>query len=304
MLYPNPFTAEIRELERQGGDLFGHELLEAALRYQGEQDERVAIPDDGESSEIVTPAVDLPSHIGQCVERNDVATMLRWFGDRTSPEFKARINARAPDRGNAALLHICGEEENADIASVLLQLGADVDVKDSGGSTLLVRSVFREQLPAVSFESCGRLALEWGAATAGRHVVALLAGSESARDVTRAALLKSELGGRRCEVVGHGRSDLNWNTCVADEHLPENDEYRVVMEHSREELVLSHENLKRRDRTPQDPGYFVECNGGVLTRREFASNEECQAFVASIADSDGVAGAAQAEADRAAAGVN
>lgn len=293
MLYPNPFTTEIRELERQGGELFGRELLEAALRYQGEQDERVA----------VTP-VDLPSHIGQCVERNDVATMLRWFGDPTSPEFKARINARAPDRGNAALLHICGEEENADVASVLLQLGADVDVKDSGGSTPLARTLLREQLPAVSFETCGRLALEWGAASAGRHVVALLAGSESARDVSTAALLESELGGRRCEVVGHERSDLNGNTCVADEHLPENDEYRVVMEHSREELVLSRENLKRRDRTPQDPGYFVEFSGGALTRREFASNEECQAFVASIAASDGVAGAAQAEADQAAAGVN
>jgi len=288
MLFPNPFSMEIRGLESQG-DLFDSELLEAASIYQDcDQAERVAISEDGESSGG-DPSVDLPSHIGQCVERNDVATILRWFGDRTSPEFKARINARASDRDNAALLHICAEEGNADIARVLLQLGADVDVMDSGGDTPLVRT-----LQAVAFETCGRLALEWGATTAGRHVVALLEGSESEREVFTATLLRSELGGRRCEVVGHGRSDLNGNTCVADEHLPEKDEYRVTMEHSREELVLSHENLKRRDRTPRDPGYFVEFNEGAMTRREFASNEECQAFVASIAAGDGVARATQA----------
>ncbi|EJK58886.1 hypothetical protein THAOC_20955, partial [Thalassiosira oceanica] len=129
MLYPNPFSTEVRGLENQG-DLFdshGHELLEAALMYQDcEQAERVAISEDAGSSGG-DPSVDLPSHIGQCVERNDVAAILLWFGDRTSPEFKARINAQASDRDNAALLHICAEEGNADIARVLLQLGADVD---------------------------------------------------------------------------------------------------------------------------------------------------------------------------------
>ena len=281
MLYSNPFALEIRALERQGDfDSEGPELLEAASSYQAELDGRAAISEGGESI-VRAPPVNLPPHIGQCVERNDMTTLLQWLGDRTSPEFKARIDARASDRGNAALLHICAEEGNADIASVLLQLGADVDAEDSGGATPLVRTLLREQLPAVAFETFGRLALEWGAATAGRDVVASLEGSESERDVFVAALLGSELGGRRCEVVGHGRSDLNGNTCVADEHLPGEDKYRVTMEHSGEVLVLNHANLQRRDRTPRDPGYFVEFNEGTMTRREFASNEECQAFAAS-----------------------
>ncbi|EJK60803.1 hypothetical protein THAOC_18786 [Thalassiosira oceanica] len=101
--------------------------------------------------------------------------------------------------------------------------------------------------------------------------------------------------------MGHERPDLNGDTCVVNEYLPETDEYKVVMEHTREKLVLGPNNLKRRDRTRQDPGYYIEVKANRIIRREFDSNEECQAYVASITGSDEVDDAACAKADQAAA---
>ena len=54
------------------------------------------------------------------------------------------------------------------------------------------------------------------------------------------------------------------------------------MEFSNEVLLLNVDDLKRRDRTPWDPGYYVECKNNRLIRRDFKSNEECQAFIANL----------------------
>ena len=56
--------------------------------------------------------------------------------------------------------------------------------------------------------------------------------------------------------------------------------------------LVGPENLKRRDRTPDDCGYYISYENGRTTRRDFASKEECQAFVASLS---GAAAEARAE---------
>ena len=71
-------------------------------------------------------------------------------------------------------------------------------------------------------------------------------------------------------------------TCVVEECIQESNQYKVVMEFTNEVLLLDTDNLKRRDRTPQDPGYYVEWKNNRLIRRDFKSNEECQAFIASF----------------------
>mmetsp|Transcript_30192 Transcript_30192/g.68905 ORF Transcript_30192/g.68905 Transcript_30192/m.68905 type:complete len:415 (-) Transcript_30192:163-1407(-) len=294
------FTTQIRDLE-QVGDFSSNEylLLESKIKsfksQIGEDWDGVTVLEDHDDNPL-----ELPDYIGKCVAQNNAARMIRWFGDRKSPQFKDRINAQIFSCGNMALLHICGEENNTNIASILLQLGADVDIKDSQAATFLVRTLAYGQ---GDFETCGKLALEWGAATTGHpiDVIKILAGTESADGIFQATLLKSEYGGRRCEVMGHERPDLNGDTCVVNEYLPETDEYKVVMEHTREKLVLGPNNLKRRDRTRQDPGYYIEVKANRIIRREFDSNEECQAYVASITGSDEVDDAACAKADQAAA---
>ena len=93
--------------------------------------------------------------------------------------------------------------------------------------------------------------------------------------------MESELGGRRCEIVNlTSKPQLNGKKCIADEYLPATNQYKVTLEtKSKEVLVLSPENLKRRDRTPQDCGYYIEFKNGRTIRHDFESSEDCQAFV-------------------------
>jgi len=288
------FTRQIRDLEAKGDfESREYQLLDAKLislnLLIGEDWDGVTVLDDGEEE-----PVDLPVPIGKCIEKNNIPKMLEWFGDPDSPEFKRKLNAQVSICGNMTLLQICGEENNTDIASILLQMGADVGIKDSQAATYLVRTVAHGM---GDFETCGKLALEWGAATTGHplDVITILADTGTESGVFQSTLMRSEFGGRRCEVIGHGRSDLNGSTCVADVYLPETDEYECRMEHTGEELVIGQKNLKRRDRTPQDPGYYIEFKDGKSTRREFKSNEECKAFVASV-DPNWVVEAGQAAA--------
>ena len=55
----------------------------------------------------------------------------------------------------------------------------------------------------------------------------------------------------------------------------------------------------------QDPGYYVECKNNRLIRRDFKSNEECQAFISNLGpDEDKVAEVdpdAEAKSEQAAA---
>ncbi|EJK59551.1 hypothetical protein THAOC_20207, partial [Thalassiosira oceanica] len=122
-----------------------------------------------------------------------------------------------------------------------------------------------------------------------------------------ANLLLSELGGRRCKIVSapNTRDDLVGKTCVVGGHIEKSGQYEVTVEFTNESLLLGAESLERCDRTPHDPGYFVECKNNRLIRRVFKSNEECQAFIAGLsADKGGFAEVdpdAEAKAEQAAA---
>ena len=73
---------------------------------------------------------------------------------------------------------------------------------------------------------------------------------------------------------------------------------------SKEVLVLGPDNLKRRDRTPQDCGYYIEFKNGRTIRHDFDSSEDCRAFVAALNRDDtqpAVTEEAEARADQAAA---
>ena len=54
--------------------------------------------------------------------------------------------------------------------------------------------------------------------------------------------------------------------------------------------LVGPENLKRRDRTPADCGYYIIYKHGKTTRHEFDSKEECQAFVASLSEEEDKSG--------------
>jgi hypothetical protein len=89
--------------------------------------------------------------------------------------------------------------------------------------------------------------------------------------------------GRRCEIINlPNQPGLIGKTCVVEMYLPNKSRYKVIFEATKEVGHVGPQNLIRRDRTPDDCGYYINYNNGKTTRHEFASNEECQAFVASL----------------------
>ena len=118
-----------------------------------------------------------------------------------------------------------------------------------------------------------------------------------------AKLAKSEFGGRRCEIIDLPKHpDLIGKTCVVEKYLPEKGRYKVIFEVSKEVGLVGPQSLKRRDRTPNDCGYYIAYKNGRTKRHDFSSKEECQAFIAPLtqreksgdADAEAVARAEQA----------
>jgi hypothetical protein len=244
----------------------------------------------------------LPNDIFVAAKKNNMQKVLNWLGP--IPVDKRRVNARNPEFMDITLVHYAVLDKNSDLLSILLQLGADVDPVNAAGSTPFSTYCYDPQ-----FYAQARLLLEWGAEISNCPGVskddfieaALLQGN-----TILANLLKSEFGGRRCEIINlTSRPDLNGSTCVVEKYLPDKGRYKVIFEMSKEVGLVGPENLKRRDRTPDDCGYYVTYKTGRFTRHEFASKEECQAFVASLTDkgdqSEDVDAEAEARAEQAAA---
>ena len=102
-------------------------------------------------------------------------------------------------------------------------------------------------------------------------------------DTKLTSLIGSELGGRRCEIVNLvNHPKLNGRTCVVDEYFANKDRYQVVLEGSKDSVLIRSANLKRRDRTPTDCGYYIILKKGRVQRKDFATKEECKAYVESL----------------------
>jgi hypothetical protein len=175
-------------------------------------------------------------------------------------------------------------DKNSDLLSILLQLGADVDPVSANGVTPL--SVCYEP---EDYEQA-RLLLEWGAEISNCPMISkdeFIKEALASGNIKLANLMKSEFGGRRCEITNlPNRPDLIGKACVVEKYLPAKGRYKVIFETSKEVGLVGPENLKRRDRTPDDCGYYISYENGRTTRIDFASKEECQAFVASLTEEE------------------
>ena len=240
--------------------------------------------------------------------------LLQWLGEAN---IKGKINAKCESVGNMGLLYIAAYTEQRDLMSYLLLNGADVNILNSSGGSVIAEICYDGNICHVTNDvsTTIKMLLSWGADLFldGRHVTSPKGVQRSHTnisregDVTIAKLVSSELDGRRCEIVSapNARDDLVGKTCLVEEYIKASDQYKVTMEFTNESLLLRADNLKRRDRTPQDPGYYVECKNNRLIRHDFKSNEECQAFIASLDVEDEKMAAvdpdSEAKADQAAA---
>ena len=254
--------------------------------------------------------VNLPKYLVKAAGEGNLRVVLQWLG---KGNIKDRVNAKCEEGGSASLLLSAALGRHHNLMTYLLLNGADVNIIGADGSSVLVMTCC-ETNTSGDHSNFARLLLSWGAELflqgkqmTKEHKLELCDGiSES--NVKFANLVSSELGGRRCEIVSapSTRDDLVGKTCVVEEYIKTSDQYKVKMEFTSEVLLLGVDDLKRRDRTPQDPGYYVECKNNRLSRRDFKSNEECQAFIANLSadkeelsevDPDAEAKAEQAAAD-------
>ena len=195
------------------------------------------------------------------------------------------------------------------LMSLLMQLGANVDVRSSDGVTA-ISVMFNKGAFTKGDGDSIRLLLSWGASFfSDKEGCSREECISSARKYCAdefANLIESELGGRRCEIISlTSTPELNGKTCVADEYLPATNQYKVTLEtKSKEVLVISPDNLKRRGRTPRDCGYYIEFRNGRTIRHDFDSSEDCQAFVLALGKGETqpvVTEEAEARAEQAAA---
>ena len=260
------------------GDIFSRQYawaiseIERLEREIGDGTETIDYSDEDKNCVV------LPTDIWKAARSNDIQKVLDWHGP--PPVDKQRVNARNPEKLNFTLVHCAVLNNNSDLLSILLQLGADVDPVDVHGATPFVVCVRPE------FYAQARVLLEWGAEISNDVTISkdkFIADATERGNTKLANLVKSEFGGRRCEIINLPKHpDLIGKTCVVEKHLPDKGRYKVIFEASGEVGLVGPENLKRRDRTPDDCGYYISYENGRTARHEFATKEECQAFLSSL----------------------
>ena len=253
------------------------------------------------------PGLTMPEYIEKAIAEGNIKSILRWINaDRTVDRVHAKSDAKRGGIPSLSLASMCG---HLTLMTLLLQLGANVDNRNSQGLTAISSMFSDERMTNDDVHEMVRLLLSWGASffTGEWCSREYCVSSATYYDNLKLAnLIGSELGGRRCEVVNSAsRPELNGKTCVADEFLPDSNEYKVTLEtKSKEVLVLGSDNLKRRDRTTQDCGYYIEFKNGRTIRHDFDSSEDCKAFLAALNKGEGqpaVTREAEARAEQAAA---
>jgi len=231
---------------------------------------------NGEINVLQEPAElhceNVPEEICYAAASNNIEEVLNWLGAQPIPH--RRINAQNINKMQRSLLHEAEYECRLDLMRLLLQNNANVDPYSSTPQTPLFQACHFKRL-----RSAALLLLEWGAAKELNNEHATDIAYRESRNKPLANLLKSPLGGRRCEIFGlESRSDLNGRTCVAVRYFKDDDRYAIRVgeyppEDENNEVYVNKDdkgsfkfefvkvkcsNLKRRDRTHIDPGYVVK----------------------------------------------
>ncbi|EJK46831.1 hypothetical protein THAOC_34484, partial [Thalassiosira oceanica] len=252
------------------------ELMTALLKMGHDADEIAQMV-----AEFAASHIRIPDAVHNAVSDNDAQTILDWMG---SPVEEGKLESLSTNHGRT-MLFLAALTGRVELATLLLQHGAIVDVYDSVGFTPIAVTLMFKTAEGYDELALPMLLYEWGASlehkvpndltgTGGVFIDELLATTP---------MFQNELVGRRCEITGlNQRKDLIGQTCIVEKYIARKNRYKVTMEHAREAFLVGRDNLKRRDRTPDDPGYYITFEDGEYKHHTFASNEECQGFVRNL----------------------
>ncbi|EJK73816.1 hypothetical protein THAOC_04540, partial [Thalassiosira oceanica] len=262
-------SSVVREEEKMKSMVKLQELWSSLLNKGHTEDEIANMVKEYRDSQNL-----MPDPIVAAFPKDDAQTILDWLG---SPVDAGKLNCVLD--GEISMLHITAKYGNKELASLLLQYGAAIDVYDAHGRTPVMLAL-KETRGLVN--ETVTLLYEWGASLehrlpgeVGANVTELL--------VVPTPMFRNGLVKRRCEIVElDRRKDLIGQTCIVEKYIAKKDRYKVTTEHSRETFLVGRDNLKRRDRTPDDPGYYITFEDGEYKRHTFESNEECQEFIRNL----------------------
>ena len=216
----------------------------------------------------------VPDFIVGAMRKDDVQTIIDWLG---SPIDDGKLTSLA--MGRRSMLHVAATYEKKELASLLLQYGVAVNVYDSLGTTPILSALLQSDGLA---NETATLLYEWGASL--QHHLPGKDGAAIDAFLQTSPMFQNELVKSRCEIINlNQRKDLIGQTCIVEKFIAKKNRYKVTTEHARETFLVGRDNLKRRDRTPGDPGYYITFKDGDYKRHTFASNEECQEFVRNLA---------------------
>ncbi|EJK46091.1 hypothetical protein THAOC_35267 [Thalassiosira oceanica] len=218
----------------------------------------------------------LPNVITEAAGKNDAQTILDWLG---SPVDEGKLTFVCL---GVTILHIAALRGHKELATLLLQHGAAVDVFDSDGLPPIVRVLMKHVKESRGIvDETVTLLYEWGASL--EHHLPGRRGAIVDAFLQALPMFLDKLVRRRCEIINlNQRRDLIGQTCIVEKYIAKKDRYKVTTEHAHETFLVGRDNLKRRDRTPDDPGYYITFEDGECKRHTFASNGECQEFVRSL----------------------
>ena len=193
----------------------------------------------------------LPVAMLEAAAAGDIDAVLEWLGPEPVP--KKRINAKSSDMMHRTLLHMATFENRLDLMTALLERGAAVDPQTAFGTTPYKQALqYKRLVPAA------RLLLAWGAENVWRdtkisfcneHCQQPCEISHGCRQFV--ALVKTDLGGRRCELCGlNGRPDLNDEVGTVGRYYADRGRYIFTVEGSGEQIRVKPVNLRRSDLTP------------------------------------------------------
>jgi|EP01046_Picozoa_sp_COSAG06_P032353 hypothetical protein len=198
--------------------------------------EEVFVCDDPPAAE------ELPDAVGQAAADGDIAVVLTYLGP-ASPAPPARINARWKNKMQRTLLHEASYEVRLELMALLVERGADMNIQSLFGQTPLMQACGVGRLDASA-----RFLLKAGARSdvLGQSGTPLAEIAEEEGNHKLAALLRTELGGRQCEIFGlTGRPDLNGCCGVAGVFSQEKGRYAVQVDGTNERVRVKPSNLRR-----------------------------------------------------------
>ncbi|EJK44682.1 hypothetical protein THAOC_36761 [Thalassiosira oceanica] len=217
--------------------------------------------------------------IPAAVQHNDTQTILDWLG---SPVDERRLTSVCL---GATILHLTAMfKHNEEMTSLMLQHGAAVNVYDPNGATPIMLALLQTFQSRGLVNETAMLLYEWGASL--EHHLPGRTGANMDAFLRTVPMFHDKLVRRRCEIINlNRRKDLIGQTCIVEKYIAKKNRYKVTTEHAHETFLVGRDNLKRRDRTPDDPNYYFTFEDGEYKRHTFSSNGECQEFVRNLRSS-------------------